>query len=234
MSILKYTISLLLIAGISGISCAKSGGDQWVPSALRIGVSAGSLGYLIFSDTRNYFEASADIDINRFFLVYEYGFNDYKLDEPTYNYTNSGDYMRVGLDANFMYGNKDMNAGFFGMRYGWTTFLNQLDYDTKTVIGSETGWRNTREETSDEQVQAHWFELDAGLKVRIVGHFFMGFTIRYKFLVKGRTDGNLKPYWIPGFGKFVNSDSWGFNYYFYYDIPFRKKTSRVKSKKDEF
>ncbi len=221
----------MLVISVSGISRAQSGAGQWLPSALRIGGSLGSLGYLVFSDRRNYFEASADLDVNRFLLVYEYGFNNYKLEEPTYTYSNSGDYMRIGLDVDFMYGNKDMNVGFFGVRYGWTTFEDQLNYDTKAVIQSETGWPNTVQESSNQNARAHWFEMDAGLKVRVVGRFFLGFTARYKFLVKVHPDGNLKPYWVPGFGKHVNSDSWGFNYSVYYSIPFRKKTFPDKSEK---
>ncbi len=233
MSILKYTISFLFFWGAISTVRAQSGGSAWIPSTLRIGGSAGSLAYLIFSDTRNYFEASADVDLNRFLLVYEYGFNQYKLNEPTYSYSNSADYMRVGLDVDFMYGSKDGNVGFFGVRYGWTTFEDRLSYNTRAVIESETGWPDTREESSNTDAYAHWFEMDAGLKVRIVGPFFMGFTARYKFLVKVHSNGELKPYWVPGFGKHVNSDSWGLNYYFYYTIPFRKKVISEKKKKKE-
>lgn len=231
MSILKYTISLLLLLATMGKGFAQSGIDQWIPSSIRVGGAVDPLGYLIFSDKRNYFEATADIDFNRFFLVYDYGYNHYKLNEPTYVYSNKGRYMRLGPDVNFMSGDKQLNVGFFGFRYAWSSFQDELSYNTKAVIESDIKWPNTREEVSNIDGRSHWFEMVAGLKVRVYRHFFMGFTARYKFLIKVKVDGSLKPYWVPGFGKLVNQDSWGLNYYIYYNIPFRKKIYFEKSEK---
>jgi hypothetical protein len=121
--------------------------------------------------------------------------------------------------------NKDqhLNIAFFGMRYALSSFNDQLDFDTQAIIQSEIGWPSTRETVSNSKVKANWFEMVAGLKVRVVKQLYMGFTARFKFLLKVKKVEELRPYYIPGFGKNINTSAFGFNYYISYRLPFRKK-----------
>jgi hypothetical protein len=117
---------------------------------------------------------------------------------------------------------------FFGIRYARSIFSDELKYQTTAVLQSETGWPSTEEVASNTNVKANWLEMTTGLKIRIFKGLYAGFTARYKFLKKLRDVENLKPYYIPGFGKNVNDDAWGLNYYIYYRIPFREKIIYVK------
>lgn len=233
MSILKYTISLWLLLAALGESFAQKKIERWIPSAVRVGGTVGSLGYLIFSEKRNYFETSVDIDFDRYFAVFEVGNNSYRLNEETYSYVNNGRYMRFGVDVNFMHDESNKNVAFLGLRYAQSSFHDDLSYNTVAIIESETQWPDTREEVSNLEANAHWYEMNAGLKVYVYKNFYLGFIVRFKFLMKTYSDGNLKPYYIPGFGKNVNSDSWGLNYYLLYKIPFRKKVYFKKIEKEE-
>ncbi len=233
-STLKYTISLWLLLAAMGDGIAQKKSERWMPSAVRVGGSVGSLGYLIFSEKHNYFETTVDVDFDRYFAVFEIGNSSYSLNEDTYKYTNSGRYMRLGFDVNFMQDQKHLNVVFFGLRYAWSSFHDDLSYNTVAVIESDTQWPDTREEVSNLEAGARWYEMNAGLKVRVFNSFYLGFTGRFKFLMKSSHDGSLRSYYIPGFGKNVNKDSWGLNYYIYYRIPFRKKVyfeKTVKPKK---
>jgi hypothetical protein len=196
---------------------------KYAPTAVRLGADPGTLGYMIFSEKRGIFEAEADIDIDRFFLVANYGISSYKLDEPTYLYENQGTYLRIGPDINFMHEDPNLNIMFFGLRYARSSFNDKLQYDTHAVIQSETTWPNTRETSSNGNAKASWYEMVTGLKIRIVKQLYMGFTMRFKLLMKTKQTEILKPYYIPGFGKNVSSSSFGFNYYISYRLPFRKK-----------
>ena len=60
-----------------------------------MGIDPGTLGYMIFSEKRGFFEVEADVDIDRFFLVANYGVSSYTLDEDTYHYENDGSYTEV-------------------------------------------------------------------------------------------------------------------------------------------
>ena len=230
MSMLKYFISLILLGAPLSLS-AQIG--RWAPSAVRIGVEPGALGYMIFSEKRSFFEATADLDINNFYLAMDYGINTFKLDEPTYQYENNGRYMRFGMDINLMKADKIYNVMFFGLRYARSVFNDELKYQTSAVIQSDTRWPSAKASVSNSNVKSNWIEMTVGMKIRIFKQLYAGFTARYKFLKSIRDAGNLKPYYIPGFGKNINNDAWGLNYYIYYRIPFRKKVIYVRDEPGE-
>jgi hypothetical protein len=179
---------------------------------------------MIFSEKRGFFEAEADIDINRFFLVANYGTSNYQLDKPTFSYTNDGNYLRFGADINFMHEDPHNNVAFFGLRYATASFKDQLNYTTSQIIQSETGWPNTTESIANDHVNARWIEMVTGMKIRVVKQLYLGFTVRYKIFMNPNGASGLKPYYIPGFGKNIGKSAFGFNYYISYRLPFRKKT----------
>ena len=157
---------------------------RYAPTAIKLGGDPGTLGYMLFSEKRTFVEAEADVDIDRFFIVANYGISSYKLDEPTYVYENNGSYLRFGADINFMNEDPNLNIMFFGLRYATATFDDRLDYDTQAVIQSQTGWPNTRESSRNDNGKANWYEMVTGLKIRVVKQLYMGFTMRFKLLMK--------------------------------------------------
>ena len=72
-------------------------------------------------------------------------------------------------------------------------------------------------------VGARWFELNSGVKAKIIGEFWLGFTGRLKFALKHDSSPQLQPYEIPGYGLSEQNVMWGFDYYIFYRIPFKKK-----------
>lgn len=179
---------------------------------------------MVFSEERGFFEFEADVDVNRFLIVANYGISTFQLDKPTFSYSNEGTYLRFGADINFMHDDPHNNVTFFGLRYASSSFNDQLDYTTNQVIQSETGWPNTDESLANNQANARWFEMVTGIKIRVVKQLYMGFTVRYKLLMKTGGSSGLRPYYVPGFGKNIGTSAFGFNYYISYRLPFRKKT----------
>lgn len=227
---LRYFFSLILLFIASTSIFAQW--SKWLPSAVRVGTDAGALGYMFFSEQRSFFEVEGDIDFNNFFVVMDLGVDNYKINELTYNYNNNGQYLRMGLDVNLMPNNIHQHVAFFGLRYGATSFDDKLEYDTRAIIETDTGWPNTRDVTTNTNATGSWFEMNTGLKVRVFKQLYLGFTARYKFGLSVKATGTLRPYYVPGFGKNVNSDSWGISYYVFYRLPFRKKVV-YKEKKQE-
>jgi hypothetical protein len=228
-STLKYFFSIIFI--IAGLSNLFAQVGRYAPTAVKIGIDPATLGYMFFSKQRSFFEIEGDVDIDRFFLVANYGLTSYNLDEETYTYENDGSYLRLGADINFMQDDPNLNIAFFGFRYVTSSFTDKLDYDTKAVIQSLTGWPSTRETSSNEKARASWYELTTGLKIRVVKQMYMGFTLRYKLMMKTKDTEDLRPYFIPGFGKNINQSAFGFNYYVSYRLPFRKKIIYTKDDK---
>jgi len=205
------------------MACGQVG--RYAPSALRIGADPGTLGYMLFSEKRSFFEMEADVDIDKFFLVADYGLSSYKLIDDTYTYNNDGTYYRIGADINLMNKDPNLNVTFFGIRYAAARFDDDLNYNTQTLIHPDTGWPSTWESSSNENIRARWFELVTGIKIRVVKQLYLGFTMRYKLFKSVSAAEELRPYYIPGFGKNVVSgtSAFGFNYYVSYRLPFRKK-----------
>lgn len=219
--ILKYYFSVIVVLITS--SALFGQGSRYIPTAIKLGIDPAALGYLIFSEKRAGFEAEADIDIDRFFLTANYGVSSYKLNEPIYAYDNQGTYLRIGPDINFMHKDPHLNVAFFGFRYAMSSFSDKLDYDTKAEIQSDIGWPSTRETISNDNAKASWYELVTGLKIRVVKQLYLGFTLRFKLLMKVKQVESLRPYYIPGFGKNINTSSFAFNFFVSYRLPFRKK-----------
>jgi hypothetical protein len=226
---LKYFYNIFIFLCIAGYSMAQS--SRYAPSALRVGADPGTLLYMVFSEKRGFFETEADIDIDRFFLVANYGMSSFRLDESTYQYENTGTYFRFGADMNLMYDDPNNNVTFFGMRYARAAFNDQLDYSTQAVIETNTGWPNTVETMTNDRLRAGWFEMDAGLKIRVVKQLYLGFTMRYKLMLKVTGQETLRPYYVPGFGKNIGTSAFGFNYYVSYRLPFRTKTIFIEDSK---
>jgi hypothetical protein len=219
---LKYSFSILIILLCAGKISGQA--SKWAPSAIRLGGDPGTLYYMVFSEERGFFEFEADVDVNRFLIVANYGISTFQLDKPTFSYSNEGTYLRFGADINFMHDDPHNNVTFFGLRYASSSFNDQLDYTTNQVIQSETGWPNTDESLANNQANARWFEMVTGIKIRVVKQLYMGFTVRYKLLMKTGGSSGLRPYYVPGFGKNIGTSAFGFNYYISYRLPFRKKT----------
>jgi len=227
---LKYFFNILILSTFIGNAHGQV--SQWLPSAVRVGADPGTFYYAIFSQKRDFFEFEADVDFNRLFLVANYGVSGYRIEPPTYAYENQGSYMRFGADINLMHDDPHDNVAFFGLRYATSSFKDQLDYDTDQVIQSETGWPNTRERANNDNVNASWFEMVTGLKIRVVKQLYLGFTVRYKLFMEPSGATEFKPYYIPGFGKNINASAFGFNYYVSYRLPFRKKTVFLDKNKE--
>lgn len=220
-STLKYFFNLLFLLAV--VEPAFSQVSRYAPTAVRVGADPGTFAYMLFSETRGFWEFEADMDVDRFFVVANYGLSTYKLDEETFKYTNDGSYMRLGADMNFLNKDPNLNVAFFGLRYSFSSFTDELEYNTSAIIQKYSGWPETIQNTSNSRVKANWFEMVTGLKIRVVKQLYLGFTLRYKLFMNTNGAEDLRPYYIPGFGKNIGTSSFGFNYYVSYRLPFRKK-----------
>jgi hypothetical protein len=227
MQILKYMsrlLCLMVLMGTLGVQGVVAQKGRFIPSGLRIGTDLVALPVNLFSAEQDKWEVTADVDFDRYLLVADYGWSSYALRDQTFGYKSNGSYFRIGPDVNFMHNDRDLNVAFFGLRYAASSFSDQLRYNTRAEIQEDIRWPESLENTSNSAAPARWAEMNAGLRIRVIQQFFLGFTLRYKFLFRtANTDGSLTPYFVPGFGKNIDADAWGFNYYAYYRIPFRKK-----------
>jgi len=204
---------------------------SFIPTGIRVGTDLISLVKSQTKDDFNGWEVNADVDFYRYYLALDYGASARTFASPdSGNYSNDGTYWRAGVDINFLAKDPERNMFFVGARYGQATFSQNL-----TVIAHNV-FDNTLETLNyaETGVNAHWFELTTGLRVRMWKMIWMGYTARFKFGLSYDATENIIPTDVPGYGRTHKDSYWGFNYQIFFRIPVRKTPPveyKVKRKK---
>lgn len=189
------------------------------PTGIRIGTDAISLVKTFSTSDFKGWELNADADFRNYYVVAEVGHWQRNVDLENGNYTNAGNYWRIGAEVNFLKKDPIKNMFFFGFRIGHSKYDEKLSY---TVTTPEFGTVNKSLENTN--LKSNWLELTTGLKVKIYKSFWMGYTARIKLLPGLHEDLVLQTYDIPGYGLTFKKPWWGFNYYLMFRVPLPKRS----------
>lgn len=180
----------------------------------------------IWSQTHDDFSGHSltmSVDSYRYLLTIDIGnWTKTSVDSAT-EFADSGHFYRLGVDANFLLNDPGRNVFFFGLRYGHSSFSQDL-----TRALSNAVWGDTVLVQSTPNVKAHWLELASGIKVRVWDWVWLGYTASYKFRLKTPEDLAILPYDVPGFGRTFKPTVWGFNYYIFLRLPVRKNPGAIR------
>lgn len=189
------------------------------PSSFKVGGDVLGFGRSLIESDYTHYEAQFDVDFHRYFFVVDVGRQEHSFSGSSFAYSNDGNYFRVGIQANMTQFNEDRNVIFFGLRYARSNFSDKLNFTQAT-----DHWGSGDIALNNNGLSARWFELNTGMKVRVTGQLYLGYTIRFK-LAKSMSQptSTLQPYTIPGFGLASKGSNIGFNYYILYRLPFRNK-----------
>ena len=230
------SINILLLSLV--VTCAFSQDDDSVradtvvkpshiPTGIRIGADLISPVKTQFQSNFSGWEVNADVDFYRYYLALDYGSWSRTFASDSGDYANDGTYWRVGIDVNFLLKDVDRNMFFIGARYGNANFSENLSvyaYNQFTKLHENLAYTHSG-------VNARWFELTTGIRVKIWKVIWMGYTARFKFGLKYDNTENIIPADVPGFGR-TNKDSyWGFNYQIFVRIPVRKQPPAITATK---
>ena len=215
---LRFIISLIILTVSSGIVFPQSG--KFLPSQVKIGTDLSYIGASILSKEKTQREYNADIDFNRFIVTMDYGTGTWNINDPDFDYDNSGTYFRMGVDYNFTKPSADNNAIYIGARYAISGFTENFTYRVDDPF-----YGAYEHQLNGIDRNGSWIEFVTGMKVRIWKGLFLGWTGRLKFASSVSSGpATFNTYWMPGFGKTNKDSQWGLNYQIYYRIPlFRKK-----------
>jgi hypothetical protein len=235
---LKYFLICKLVCFLAWPSIAFGQQEKpkmkrdFTPAALRIGVSATDLLQpFIYNNLEKAYAVQADLSMDRFMLVADVGTAQYaRVWEPQdtlalpYQYDTKGHYFKVGIDVNFL---KDKEANtrfakddviFWGLRYAHSSFTANTTFDLVDEFGV---YDNTVVQSNDD-LRAWWTEMVAGIKVEVLKNVFLGYTMQFRFLKTFSQQEILSPYDVPGFGSGNRKNTFGFDYYVFYRIPFKR------------
>ena len=189
---------------------------SFIPEAIRVGLDVSHLVGNVVDPNRKYYELNTDVSFGRYLLSADWGTGRQYRSADDLDYSVSGSYFRVGPDYNFIADSENNNALFVGLRFGRSSFGEELN-TTFTVPGWDVLLVDPNRQTS-----AHWFEGVGGLKVRVWKSLYLGYTLRLKFGIKVHDDNLFTAYEVPGFGTVGDGTKFSFNYHVAYRFPFRK------------
>lgn len=232
------TISCLLIAvtALSQVATPKTDSlmvdtvkNRFVPTGIRLGTDVISIIKSQRQENFQGWEVNADVDFHRYLLAIDYGTWARTFAGDSANYENDGKYWRAGIDVNFLKNDADRNVFFLGMRYGRATYSESM-----SLIAEDSVWGLLDRSFENRDLTASWYELTAGLKVKIWKFLWLGYTARMKFGLDHDKGNEMLSHDVPGYGRTDKDTYWGFNYQVMVRIPIRPSVPiqpKVKKKK---
>ena len=192
---------VLFLASLDTVVKPKSSPVYALYDGVSIGANFADAILMAAGQSYGSFDVWADVSLhNWFFPVIEagIGFADSRPENSNYHYkTKPSFYTKIGINYNFLYKSNDAYQCFLGLRAGYSNF----SYDVTDIrIGSDYWGENQTLNLNGIRAHALYGEALAGIKVRIVKHFSMGWTLRYHFKFKTFTDSPSNPWFIPGYG----------------------------------
>jgi Domain of unknown function (DUF6048) len=192
--------------------------SEFKPTGIRIGMDMISIVKTFSSDNFKGWELQGDVDFRNYYLTAEVGHWSRHIELNNGDYDNNGNYYRIGVDVNFLKKDPVKNMFFFGFRIGHSKYDEKLRYS----VSAPSIFRPSYKTIENRNLTSNWLELTTGLKVRINGSFWMGYTARIKFAPGLDKDQQLQTYDIPGYGLTFKKPWWGFDYYVMFRIPLKK------------
>lgn len=224
-NILKYISSLILCAYAFTAHAQKKiiESADTIKSPLYYGFTIqGDVASVVTSllpNSQTYsFEGGVQVDLkHKYYPIVEVGFGGAdKTTAENIGFKTDAPFGRIGIDFNLLKTKKNSkrtnNLFLAGVRIGMSNFK----YDITNISISNDYWGAKSNKTEmleylNTPSKKIWWEFVAGVRVEVVKNIYMGWTIRTKSLMSKDIEGEISPWYIPGFG--INRTSnWGFNY----------------------
>lgn len=218
-SISKYTISLALLAAVSGPARAQKAVKDSLQTAhlhqLRVGFDLGRIVLNASDPAKTGYDFSADYYFRKeLYFVAEGGFGNSSLAYTDLSYTTSNYYIRLGVDKMMVprIAKSDWDGIFFGARYA----MAGVQRATATYTIADPLYGSISGSIPSHSFTAHWAEATAGIRLNLYKGLMTGWNVRGKFLLNGTAFRELPPAYIAGYGKGDNSTAFDFNVYLLY------------------
>ena len=232
----KFTFSIVLIL-LSFLVNAQQKKTDSIPTKIeRYGIRVGAD---LFKLTRSFYDENykglelvGDYRLTKnYYLAAELGNEDKTTVDDRLNFSTKGTYIKAGFDYNFYENWLDMrNMVFIGMRYGASTFSQQLN--SYKLYNTSTYFPEAPTVISGEKfngLSAQWVEVVLGMKAEVLKNIYVGFSVRMNRMLSNSKPANFDNLYIPGFNRTYNGDfGVGFNYSVSYFLPLYKTKSSSK------
>ena len=194
---------------------------------LRIGADVARPSISLFDENFSGFEFMVDYRLtHRFYIAAEYGFDQDNQTESNLTASTKGSYFKIGGDFNAYNNWVGMNnAIYVGLRYGFSTFDQNLEGYTIYTGDSTFPGTMVIDPSAYKGLTAHWAEFIFGIKTEILTNLFLSINLQLKNKFSEDVPENFNNLYIPGFNKTNDYSDFGvgFGYGVSYLIPIYKK-----------
>ena len=232
----KFTFSIVLILLSFLLNAQQKKADSIPPKIEKFGIRFGAD---LFKLTRSFYDKNykgiefvGDYRLTKnYYIAAELGNENKTTEDDRLNSTAKGTYIKVGFDYNSYENWLDMrNMVFIGLRYGASTFSQQLN--SYKLYNTSTYFPEAPTVVSGEKfngLSAQWFEVVVGMKAEVLKNIYVGFSVRMNRMLSNTKPENFDNLYIPGFNRTYNGDfGVGFNYTVSYFLPLYKTKSSPK------
>jgi hypothetical protein len=195
---------------------------------LRIGADILKPGISLFDNKNKGIELTGDVRFYKnYYAAVELGFENKTSTEEYLNFTTKGSFVKVGINYNAYQNWKGMaNEIFVGARYGFSFFNQTLNNYIPNIKGTYFTTNQIASGTEFKDLNAHWIEFVAGMKVETLKNLYLGTQISVKKMISTKEPSNFKNLYAPGFNRiYLNNMGIGFNYTISYLIPIIRKNN---------
>ena len=232
----KFTFSIALILLSFLVNAQQKKTDSIPPKIEKFGIRVGAD---LFKLTRSFYDKNykgiefvGDYRLTKnYYLAAELGNENKTTEDDRLNTTAKGTYIKAGFDYNSYENWLDMrNMVFIGLRYGASTFSQQLN--SYKLYNTSTYFPEAPTVVSGEKfngLSAQWLEVVVGMKAEVLKNIYVGFSVRMNKILSNTKPENFDNLYIPGFNRTYNGDfGVGFNYTVSYFLPIYKTKSSPK------
>lgn len=228
--ILLFCISVLLVSFSINAQQTTASDTVSKPAekyGLRLGVDISKPARTLLEDGYSGFEIMGDFRVTeKFYAAVELGSEKKDIFEANLNSRTNGSYAKIGFDYNSYNNWLGMdNAIYGGLRYGFSTFTNELlAYGIYTT--SQTFPPAFRVEPQEfKGLTAHWAELIVGVKTEVLNNLYLSLNVQLKRKLSEDKPENFDNLYIPGFNRTYDFSEFGvgYGYSISYLIPIFKK-----------
>lgn len=170
-------------------------------NGVNVGLNFGDLIFMAFGQKFASVDAWANVSLHNWIfptLETGIGWANAHPDKQNYHYRSTpAFYLKAGANYNFLYKSDPAYQIYVGLRAGFSSFSYKIDDVTIT----NDYWQQTqRPDIPSLHSTAFYGEALAGLQVKIVDNFSLGWSMRWHFLFHASKSHDSKPWFIPGYG----------------------------------
>ncbi len=202
-------------------SSLKAAADKAFTHQLRFSFDISRPIISLASNDKTGYELALDYSLRKeIYATIEGGFGGSNIAYPNLNYSTNNSFFRIGIDKTMLprFTERDWDMVFVGVRYGMA-FIHRND---ATFTTNDNFWGPTSGTIPSKNFIGHWAELTGGIKVELFQNFFVGWTIRGKFLINQTSFRELPPAYVAGYGKGERNTIFDFNLYACYALRWMK------------